>query len=428
MCEDRKTLEAALRTAESEVSRLRKALEQKATSPEKSDLSSNEPSPALDSPMRLTEVQGMLRMVLDHLPVRVFWKDRDLNYLGCNKRFAQDTGVEDPDKLVGKNDFDMVWAEQAELYQADDRKVMEEGKCLYEYEEPQTTPQGNTIWLRTTKIPLLDSQGNIVGVMGTYEDISVRKEAELAIIDAKNAAEESNRAKSEFLAMMSHEIRTPLNAILGFSQLLGFGEEDPERLRMFDLIDANGENLIHIIDDILDLAKIESGKVEVEEKAFDPKLRLERVVHSFEPKIKKKGLACQLNIESTLPDKVFSDEMRWGQIVSNLLSNAVKFTSEGTLTVHLSSHAAEGSSDKRVLRLVVRDTGIGISEEQMPRLFQPFSQADTSTTRKYGGTGLGLVLCQRFSRLLGGDIQCESNSGKGATFTVDILVSLSASL
>ena len=238
---------------------------------------------ALDN---VAATHALLQSVIEHAPIRVFWKDLDCRYLGCNQLFAKDAGRASPQDIVGKMDTDMAWADQAELYVEDDKAVMASGEARLRFVEPQTTPDGKTLWLETSKVPLRDAGGEVVGILGVYDDITERKRAEaeleahrdhleklvgertLALTKANAQADAANLAKSTFLANMSHEIRTPLNAIIGMNHLLRRSGATPGQIERLDKIDSAGRHLLSIINDILDLSKIDAGRLQLEHTDF----------------------------------------------------------------------------------------------------------------------------------------------------------------
>ncbi len=238
---------------------------------------------------------------------------------------------------------------------------------------------------------------------------------------AKRQAEAANRAKSEFLANMSHEIRTPMTAIIGYSQILlsedGLDRAPPARRNALEAILRNGEHLLSVINDILDLSKIEAGKMEIEQIEVRPLTILEDVVSALRIRAEEAKLTIDIVLETDIPETIQSDPIRLRQILINLIGNAIKFTPEnGRITILVS--LLETASEKPQIRFAVRDTGIGMTPEQMGRLFRPFTQADSSTTRRFGGTGLGLTISRRLAEALGGDLTVESEVGKGTTFTL----------
>jgi len=504
----------------------------------------------------LAKSRDLLQKVIDTAPIRVFWKDRDLRY---NPAFARDAGKAGPAELIGKDDYQMAWKEQAELYRDDDRQVIESGTPKLLFEEPQTTPDGGTIWLRTSKVALKSRDNETMGVLGIYDDITERKQAEIQleqyrrhleelvqertaaliqteakaslilqssadglygvyregrisfinpaacrilghprdkliglpahetfhhsrpdgspypkedcpshaairsgheirvdneiywhadghaipvmfavhplILDGKNdgavvsfvdmseqravarareqalaAAEKLARLRSEFLSNMSHEIRTPINGVLGFADIGYRNYRDPEKARnAFSKILTSGKRLLGVINDILNFSKIEAGKLSMERVTVALHELMEQEVEVVRELAQAKLLYLRVEWSADLPRICVGDPLRIGQVLLNLLSNAVKFTETGGVTL-------SASCENGALIFKVRDTGIGMSEEMMSHLFQPFQQGDGSTSRRFGGTGLGLTIAKRMAELMGGDIGVKSSVGVGSTF------------
>ncbi|OQX03836.1 MAG: hypothetical protein BWK80_54835, partial [Desulfobacteraceae bacterium IS3] len=270
-------------------------------------------------------------------------------------------------------------------------------------------------YMFSTASPIFDSQGNITGAIESIRDITERKILEENLNHAKEDAEAANKAKSTFLANMSHELRTPLNAIIGYSEMLEEDAEDSDNEEIIpDLqkINSAGKHLLGLINDILDLSKIEAGKMTLLMETFDAAKLIDEISAMVQPLISKNSnilkLGCADNIGS-----IYADQTKVRQVLFNLLSNASKFTEKGTITLEV-----RRSETQMIFQ--VRDTGIGMTPEQLGRLFQAFSQAEDSTAKKYGGTGLGLVISRKFCQMMGGDITVESEPGQGSVFTVQL--------
>jgi PAS domain S-box-containing protein len=426
-----------------------------------------------NSPVLSTEradakrLQDMFQLIIDTIPVSIWWKDKDSRFLGCNMKLAEDAGFRSPAEMIGKTDYDCPWKqEESDWFVEWDRKVMEENTPQRHIIEPKLNADGKQAWLDTTKVPLHDYDGNVIGTLGTYEDITERKQAELELtraheqlasthaelqaahalleervrertqaleetnaqlhelseelIRARDQAMEASKYKSNFLANMSHEIRTPLNSVVAVTELLLKTTLDSEQQEFADIIQSSSRALLEIVQDILDFSKIEAGRAELNIEEFDLRSVTESVRDVLGSKADEKHLVFSTRILGQLPVPIKGDAPRIKQILLNLVGNAIKFTSQGRIELLIESTPKEHGRCE--LKFSVSDTGIGFVEGTAEKLFEPFMQADGSITRRFGGTGLGLSICRELVQLMGGEIGVTSTEGSGSRFWFDITV------
>jgi PAS domain S-box-containing protein len=338
-----------------------------------------------------------------HNPLR--WSDEMYRLLGYSvgeveaSRANFDRAIH-PDDRDRIRDLMSAAIRERRPYSTDYRIVLSNGTERYLYS------QADIVYHEKTNIP-----SKIVGVV---QDVTDQKRSEQELIVAKEAAEAGNRAKSEFLANMSHEIRTPLNGVMGMTDLALETDLTPEQREYLETVKLSADSLLTVINDILDFSKIEAGKVDLELDDFNLRDSLEATLKTLAVRADEKGLELLCEIAPSVPDVVRGDSNRLRQIVINLIGNAIKFTDRGEVALNVYVDAEEG--DNRIVRFTVSDTGIGIPPEKQKLIFQPFAQADNSTTRKYGGTGLGLTISKRLVGLMGGKMWVESEVGRGTQF------------
>jgi PAS domain S-box-containing protein len=387
---------------------------------------------------RLEQELRRLAVIAEQAPLGISMADMDGNLLFVNEAWARIHGYESSAELAGKH---LSVFHTEEQLKTEVIPFNETVKRLGRYgnEMGHMRKDGTTFPAQMAVVILRDEKGEPCGLAAFAEDITHRKRTEAAIRQAKTEAEQANAAKSRFLANMSHEIRTPMTAILGFTDLLGqsmdecadvgcpAGHDPASRREYLKTIQRNGEHLLGLINDILDISKIEAGKMQLERTTCSPVQIVEEVVSLIRVPAIGKGLTLDGRYAFPLPEAILSDPVRVRQVLVNLVGNAVKFTAHGGIEVRVRFEPATEAS-RPLLAFEVRDTGIGMTPEQAARLFQPFSQADSSTTRQFGGTGLGLSISKRLAEALGGDIHVESAPGKGSTFTFTLEAELPASV
>lgn len=358
--------------------------------------------------------RGLLRLLIDNMPDYIYVKDAESHFVIANRALADLVGAKDPHDLLGKTDFDYFPSPIAAAFFADEQAVIRSGKPLINREEPNIDADGNAKWNLTTKVPLKDANGKPIGVMGIGRDLTPRKQVEADAQKAREAAEQANNAKSAFLANMSHEIRTPMNGILGMTELALDTDLTPEQRECMNAVKQSAEALLDVMNDILDFSKIEAGKMDLEEIEFDLPNVLELALKLLALRADEKGLELLCDLPPNLPRAVCGDPGRLRQIVINLVGNAIKFTDRGEVALRAS--VRDSGDDHYTFEFSVKDTGIGISAEKQQLIFEAFSQGDVSTTRKYGGTGLGLTISRRLVEMMGGQISVHSEPGVGTEF------------
>ncbi|TWX63424.1 PAS domain S-box protein [Colwellia demingiae] len=369
---------------------------------------------AKEATRSLAKQAQLQQLLIDSVPIPLFYKDAQAKYQGFNKAYEEVFGVRAAD-LVGLTVTDLTY-------------LPEEDRLLYQAEDNEVIAQQTTV-KKEMKIPFADgklhdtlywvtgyadSKGNPAGLVGSFIDISNEKENARQLEIAVKSADEATQAKSDFLANMSHEIRTPMNAIIGMSYLAMQTSLSRKQADYVNKIQSSAEALLGIINDILDFSKIEAGKLDLEAVPFNLNDTIDHLVQIISHKSQEKSLELLIDLAPDLPLDLVGDSLRLGQILINLANNSIKFTDQGEIVIR--AKPIKQDENNVTVEFSVCDTGIGMTEEQLGRLFQSFSQADASTTRKYGGTGLGLTISKTLTELMQGEIWVESTSGEGSKF------------
>lgn len=366
---------------------------------------------------QVRQSKQFLEGVINNSPTLIYAKNTEGEYLIVNREWCERKNFS-PDLVLGRTDFDLFSDEVATVFREKDLEVME-SKQIIEYEQ-RIVENGKEQYYNTLKFPLLNPDGSVHAICGISSTITDRKRMEEELRRASIAAEEASRSKSSFLANMSHEIRTPLNAIIGFSQLLQQDDSlSDEQKNNLGIVCRSGDHLLNLINDILDMSKIEAGRIQLHETSFDLLQSMNDLESMFHFKAQEKNLELSFTFPDSVPQYIHCDEKKLRQIVVNLVSNAIKFTDSGGVQVR--GNYSPQSDSHGILSLAVEDSGVGIGPEEISKLFSAFAQTESGMNSKQG-TGLGLAISREFAQLMGGDITVESTKGSGTTFTCTLVV------
>ncbi|TWU36702.1 Signal transduction histidine-protein kinase BarA [Novipirellula aureliae] len=379
---------------------------------------------------KLRDEQRLLNTLLSNIPDSIYFKDTESRFLRISRAMSKKFGMLSEDGVIGKTDADIFTSEHAKAARDDELRIMQTGVPLVDRVERETWPDQEDSFAMTTKMPLRDEADNIIGTFGLSRDVTELMKSQEALREARDAATKANEAKSNFLANMSHEIRTPMNAIIGMSELLAMTDLTPEQRDYNRLVSDSADSLLRLLNEILDFSKIEANRLELEEIPFSIRDVIEKSGQTLALRASEKSLELLCRVAPEVPDQFVGDPGRLRQIFVNLIGNAVKFTEQGSVFVDVNvadpleadlsdaEYREHASSSQEIffLKFVVSDTGIGIPAEKRDAVLEAFTQVDSSTTRQFGGTGLGLTISRQLVDLMGGNLVLESEVGKGTTF------------
>lgn len=370
---------------------------------------------------QMRENLNFVDALLEAIPMPIYLKNASGRYMRMNRAFGEFFDV-DVTSMFGKTVDELLTPEDAKFHRERDAELL--ANLGSQNFEASLLLKGRRVDTLYSKAALTKPDGSVIGLVGTIVDISDQKAAERALMQAKEAAESASRSKSEFLANMSHEIRTPMNGIIGMTDLVLDSKLDGHQREYLEVVKSSAHALLDIINDILDFSKIEAGKMTLERISFDLIRLLPDTLRTHSVRAQQSGLELILDVGPNVPRHVIGDPGRLRQVINNLIGNAIKFTQKGEVVVRVKVQTLE--SDQAEIKVLVTDTGIGISKDKQGKIFEAFEQEDGSTTRRFGGSGLGLSITRKLVQMMHGEIWVESELGKGSTFGVIVTLGVSS--
>lgn len=363
-----------------------------------------------------------LEYIISHMPGYIYWKDKKSQYVGCNYNLARISGLAAPSDIIGKTDYDFAWGkEEAERFIMDDKMVMDKKTVrTTEYALPVSREDGRNLVVRTDKMPLYNKNGDVIGVLAIAVDITEQKALEEALIQEKNRVEALSQMKTFFIRNMEHDIRTPFGGIYTIADVLGQQEQDENKKAYLKAIAQSAKELLDYCNNILDFSRLEAGTLPIISKKFNIRALLESVIRIEMPAAKAKQLDLTYSYDEKIPVILVGDPYRVQRILINLVSNAIKFTQKGYVNVVIKMPKIVALGDFVPVVFFIEDTGIGISEDNQNRIYEPLQRITPASKGLYKGTGLGLTIVKQLLEELKGEIEIHSVVGKGATFIFTI--------
>jgi PAS domain S-box-containing protein len=360
----------------------------------------------------------LLNTLMDNISDIIYFKDKENRFIKINEGAKKLLGVNSELEAIGKTDFDFFDEEHAKEAFTLEQEILFSGEPRRNVEKINKK-DGNYLWLDSLKIAVKNKLGLIIGTAGISRDISAHAHNHINLKNEKEKAERKNKLKNDFISNMSHEIRTPMNGIIGMSEVLGMSDLTPEQQKMLQIIKRSGNSMLTIIDNIMDMYKIDSGKIYIQKRTININIIIDEIIESHTVEAKENGNILLQRIDENLPETLIGDGYKLKQILINLINNAIKFTKNGEVKIEIKY---VGNSElQHCVMFKVSDSGIGMDEDDIDKIFDSFTQADESTTKKYGGTGLGLSISNKLIEMMGGKLKVNSVKDKGSTFFFELM-------